>query len=32
VRGAGMPATIRRLADTLGGAGRELRIVYVDWF
>lgn len=32
VRGAGMPATIRHLADTLGGAGRELRIVYVDWF
>ena len=32
VRGAGKPATIENIADTLGGAGRELRIVYVDWF
>ena len=32
VRGQGKPATIANIADTLGGAGREIRIVYVDWF
>ncbi len=32
VRGEGKPANIRNIADSLGGAGRELRIVYVDWF
>lgn len=32
VRGEGKPATIEAIARTLGGAGREIRIVYVDWF
>ena len=27
-----MPATIQNIARTLGGAGREIRIVYTDWF
>jgi len=32
VREQGRSATIDNIARTLGGAGRELRIVYVDWF
>lgn len=32
VRGDGKAATIQNIADRLGGAGREIRIVYVDWF
>jgi len=32
VRSKGESATIMNIADTLGGAGRELRVVYVDWF
>jgi len=32
VRSTGKPATIQNIADTLGGAGREIRIVYTDWF
>ncbi len=32
VRGADKSATIKNIADTLGGAGREFRIVYLDWF
>ncbi len=32
VRGAGKDATIANIAGTLGGAGREIRIVYTDWF
>lgn len=32
VRGAGESATVGNVVDTLGGAGRELRVVYVDWF
>lgn len=32
VRSSGKPATIRDIAETLGGAGREIHIVYTDWF
>ncbi|MFO7767424.1 MAG: hypothetical protein R6W82_00450 [bacterium] len=32
VRAEGKPATIANITETLGGAGREIRIVYVDWF
>jgi len=32
VRSSGKPATIQNIAETLGGAGREIRIVYTDWF
>jgi len=32
VRSAGKSATIQNIAETLGGAGREIRIVYTDWF
>ncbi len=32
VRGAGKDVTIENIARTLGGAGREIRIVYTDWF
>jgi hypothetical protein len=32
VRGQGKDATIANIASTLGGAGREIRIVYTDWF
>ncbi|MFC1499734.1 hypothetical protein ACFL6T_01800 [Candidatus Zixiibacteriota bacterium] len=32
VRKADKAATIQNLAETLGGAGREIRIVYTDWF
>jgi hypothetical protein len=32
VRGEGKSVTIENVASTLGGAGRELRVVYVDWF
>jgi hypothetical protein len=32
VRGVDKPATVEAIAGELGGAGREIRIVYVDWF
>jgi hypothetical protein len=32
VRGEAKSATIENIAGTLGGAGREFRVVYVDWF
>jgi hypothetical protein len=32
VREADKPANIKAFAQELGGAGREIRIVYVDWF
>lgn len=32
VRGVDKSATIENIAGTIGGAGREFRVVYLDWF